>query len=75
MNNYLKALDGLRDEGVPADTVERVKRLFGWRPLEIIQIRPRESLRGNAFDAFGDAELRLEYIDAGRRAAHDALPP
>jgi predicted acylesterase/phospholipase RssA len=74
VNGYLRELDALRSEGVGAETIQRVKDVFGWRPVEIIQIRPPASLPGNAFEAFGNADLRREYIEAGRRAARDALP-
>lgn len=73
VNTYLKNLEQLRSEGVPDDIIARVKALFGWRKLEIVQIRPPERLPGNAFDAFGDHEQRLRYIDAGRQAAESQL--
>lgn len=73
VNGYLARLDALSAEGVPADVIERVKGVFGWRPLEIVTVRPERALRGNAFEAFGSHGLRLEYIDAGRRAAREGL--
>jgi hypothetical protein len=73
VNGYLAKLDALRTEGVPPEVIERVKGVFGWRPLELVQIRPERALRGNAFEAFGSQALRTEYIDAGRKAARDKL--
>jgi NTE family protein len=69
VNGLLDKLERLKSEGVPAEVVNRVKTLFGWRQLEIVQIRPAERLPGNAFDAFGNYAERLAYIDAGRKAA------
>jgi hypothetical protein len=73
VNGYLAKLDALRAEGVSPEVIERVKGVFGWRPLEVVQIRPEQALRGNAFEAFGNHDLRAEYIDAGRKAACDKL--
>jgi NTE family protein len=70
INGYLRQLDGL---GLAPDSLERVKAVFRWRPLEIVQIRPERALRGNSFSAFSDASLRAEYIAAGRAAASRAL--
>jgi len=74
VNGYLRALDALRSEGVAEGTLERMRSVLGWRPLEIVQIRPSAPLPGNGFEAFGNADLRREYIEAGRRAARAALP-
>lgn len=73
VNGYLEKLDALGAEGVSADVIERVKGVLGWRPLEIVQIRPEKTLPGNAFEAFGSHELRQEYVDAGRAAAREQL--
>jgi hypothetical protein len=73
VNGYLAALDALQNEGIPRETLERVKRVFGWRPLEIVQIRPAAALKGNAFEAFGEPRLRREYVEAGRNAAREKL--
>jgi len=74
VNEDLKKLDRLKSEGVPADVIERVKRELRWRPLEIVQIRPRKELEGNAFEGFGKhSPLRDAYIEAGREAAREKL--
>jgi len=73
VNARLAALDALKNEGIAPETIERVKGVFGWRPLEIVQIRPAAALQGNAFEAFGHPRLRREYIEAGRTAAQDKL--
>ena len=61
--------------GLPLDDAQRdaVVGALGWAPLEITEIRPAQPLRGNAFAALGDAQLREEYIQAGRDAAERAL--
>ena len=46
---------------------------LGWKPLEIVEIRPTEPLAGNAFSALGKPELRREYLQLGRRAAERAF--
>ncbi|MGC4087633.1 MAG: patatin-like phospholipase family protein [Polyangiaceae bacterium] len=73
VNARLRALEALQADGVPLDAIERVKRALGWRPLEIIQIRPQEALQGNVFEGFGNHTRRLEYIEAGRTAARAQL--
>lgn len=73
VNGILEKLEALREQGFSEDEVARVKRVFGWRHLEIVQIRPPQRLAGNAFDAFSEQSLRLEYIEAGRRAALSQL--
>jgi NTE family protein len=73
VNGYLEKLDALRGDGVSPEVIERVKGVLGWRPLELVQIRPERALRGNAFEAFGNHDLRAEYIEAGRSAARDKL--
>ena len=61
--------------GLPLDDAQRdaVVGALGWAPLAITEIRPERPLRGNAFAALGDAQLREEYIQAGRDAAERAL--
>ncbi|MFZ5896103.1 MAG: patatin-like phospholipase family protein [Myxococcota bacterium] len=73
VNGYLNKLEQLRSDGVPSEAIDRVKGVFGWRPLEIVQIRPPEALEGNAFEAFGNHDRRLAYIEAGRKAAQAKL--
>jgi hypothetical protein len=73
VNEILNKLERLKSDGVPADAIERVKRELGWKPLEIVQIRPSKPLEGNAFEAFGKAALRDAYIKAGREAAQATL--
>lgn len=51
----------------------RVLGTLGWKPLEIVEVRPPESLRGSAFSGLSDAALRDEYIRIGREAARRAL--
>lgn len=74
INETLAALSGLVGKnGFTEEHFEMVRQVLGWRPLEIIQIRPPESLPGNMLSAFADAGLRAEYIQAGRAAAEAQL--
>jgi predicted acylesterase/phospholipase RssA len=73
-------LDGLRClvEGgmLDARQLAAVKLALGWghkRMLDIIEIRPADTLRGGAFTGLANRSLREEYIEAGRCAAQDAL--
>jgi NTE family protein len=70
VNDYLRKLEGLE---LAPDALERVKSVFGWRPLEILQVRPEQALNGGSFSAFSDASLRAEYIQAGNAAASRVL--
>ena len=69
VNGMLKKIEALSEHGLSDAAVQQVKSALGWRKLEIVQIRPPEKLAGNAFEAFSDQARRLEYIEAGRRAA------
>lgn len=73
VNEDLRKLEHLKAEGIPADAIERVKQVLGWRPLNIVQIRPSKPLEGNAFEGFGKPALRAAHIEAGRRAAREML--
>jgi NTE family protein len=73
VNTYLAKLKHLQVEGVPADQLEKVRSVLGWRPLEIVQIRPESPLAGGAFSAFSNAQMRSDYVKAGRQAANQAL--
>lgn len=69
VNTMLNKVEALKAQGFSDAAVQQVKSALGWRKLEIVQIRPPEKLAGNAFEAFSDQARRLEYIDAGRKAA------
>jgi NTE family protein len=77
VNEQLARLDAL----VVADILTAAQRdevmsALGWsnrRRIEIIQIRPREALEGNAFLGFLSSELRRKYVEYGRAAAVSAL--
>jgi NTE family protein len=73
INRYLERLDNLADDKVPLDVIEKVKGIFGWVPLEIVQIRPPRPLDGSAFSAFSNTTQLKAYVDAGRAAARAAL--
>jgi NTE family protein len=59
----------LRDPAVPEAVRDKVRDALGWRPLDIVEIRPLKSLEGNAFAGFRSRELRQAYFDEGRRRA------
>ncbi|HKO89964.1 MAG TPA: patatin-like phospholipase family protein, partial [Polyangiaceae bacterium] len=73
INTYLRQIDGLRERGVPPDVIQQVKDIFGWVPLEIVQIRPARALDGSAFSAFSHPQQLKAYVEAGRAAAAAAL--
>ncbi len=74
VNQRLKALAGLVSRGDLTEAqAEKVRGVLGWKPLEILQIRPEEPLPGNAFEAFWDKDLRRQYVQMGREAAEREL--
>jgi len=73
INGYLRQLDALRAHGVAPDTIQQVKDVFGWVPLEVVQIRPARPLDGSAFSAFSNPAQLKGYVEAGRDAAGAAL--
>jgi NTE family protein len=74
INDQVKQLDGLLTAGrLTPEGAAAVKETLGWRPLEIIQIRPETPLGGNAISGFSDPRLRAEYIEAGRARATKVL--
>jgi predicted acylesterase/phospholipase RssA len=74
VNKKLAAV-GRALEDVSISDAERAAVLgaLGWKPLQIVEIRPEQPLRGNAFAALGNGDLRREYIGRGREAAEQAL--
>ncbi len=76
VNEKLSALNATLNT-LPLDAGQRAKVLdvLGWKPLELIEIRPGTSLPGNAFSALSKPALRVEYIELGRQAAERALSP
>lgn len=74
VNQKLDALTRVLNE-LPLDDAGRARVLgtLGWKPLEVVEVRPPEPLRGSAFSALSDAGLRDEYIRIGRDAARRAL--
>lgn len=76
VNDKLSALSKELDrQGLPAEQKAAALAALGWKPLEIVEIRPAEPLAGNPFSALGQPALRREYTDLGRRAAERALGP
>jgi NTE family protein len=73
VNRHLAELEALARDGVSPEVIQKVKAIFGWKPLELVQIRPPDALPGSAFRAFSNGSLRREYILAGREAAEIAI--
>jgi len=74
VNDKLAALSQeLERQGLSQEQRAGALASLGWKPLEIVEIRPTEPLTGNAFSALGQPALRREYLDLGRRAAERAL--
>jgi len=74
VNDKLAALSQeLERQGLSQEQRAAAMASLGWKPLEIVEIRPTEPLTGNAFSALGQPALRREYLDLGRRAAERAL--
>ncbi|HKO47233.1 MAG TPA: patatin-like phospholipase family protein [Polyangiaceae bacterium] len=65
----------LERQGLPPEQQAAALGSLGWKPLEIVEIRPAEPLAGNPFSALGQPGLRREYLELGRRAAELALGP
>jgi NTE family protein len=74
-NDALAALE----EAVPeVDCRRRVLGALGWssrRRVQVIEIRPRHELEGNAFSGWFSRRLRKDYACAGVAAAQHALTP
>ncbi|HEY0467691.1 MAG TPA: patatin-like phospholipase family protein [Polyangiaceae bacterium] len=74
VNEKLSALSHeLERQGLPPDQQASALAALGWKPLEIVEVRPSEPLAGNPFAALGQPALRREYLELGRRAAQLAL--
>jgi predicted acylesterase/phospholipase RssA len=77
VNRQLDNLDNLVEcRMLDAKQLAAVKLALGWkrkRTLDIIEIRPADTLPGGAFTALADRGLREHYIEAGRCAAQDVL--
>ena len=69
VNRALRALE----RALPLSSLrERALDALGWagrRVLDIVQIRPREALEGDAFAGFFSRRLRESYVREGREAA------
>ncbi len=73
-NDKLARLDALAERwGLSKAQRVELTEALGWRPVELVEIRPDRPLEGTPFSALHDRGLRKAYIDEGRRAATDAL--
>jgi len=77
VNHQLVGLERLRSgASLTRAQIAAVKQALGLadkRPIDIVEIRPRVDLPGGAFSGLSRRALRRAYLDAGRRAASDAL--
>ena len=73
VNRALRALE----RALPLSSLrERALAALGWsgrRVLDIVEIRPRETLEGDAFAGFFSQRLREDYVRAGHDAARASL--
>lgn len=73
-NLMLARLRGLVADGTLSPSqYDKVAEVLGFRPLQLIAIRPDAELPGNPFVGFLHRELRERYITAGEAAATRAL--
>jgi NTE family protein len=74
VNAKLERVEAVAAElGLNTQQREKIVAALGWKPLEVIEIRPEVPLEGNAFKAFGNGQLRRDYIELGVEAAERAL--
>jgi NTE family protein len=76
VNQRLAALEELRNHGLSADHLAKVKDALGWKGMKqigIVEIRPRVALEGNAFSAFFSKTRRREYIQIGEDRAWETF--
>lgn len=73
-NDRLKGVKtALESTRASRETTDAVLGALGWRELDLVLIGPDEELPGSSFSGFFRRELRQQYIQAGERAASDAL--
>jgi NTE family protein len=75
VNEKLAKLEELVKRGdLTVAQADEVKKITGWsRHIDLTYIRPERDLPGSAFAGFFNKQLRLDYLEAGRRAADAAL--
>jgi predicted acylesterase/phospholipase RssA len=74
-NHHLAAIEALAPL-LPADKMQGLRDALGLsrkRAVEIVLVRPPQTLQGNELSGFGNTQLRQAEIDAGRDAARNAL--
>lgn len=73
-NEKLRRIDVLAASwGLTVAQRAELREAIGWRPVELIQIRPDQPLAGTPFSGLHDRDLRKAYIAEGRRAAAEVL--
>ncbi|HZS35875.1 MAG TPA: patatin-like phospholipase family protein [Polyangia bacterium] len=75
-NQVIRGIDALASQGFTAAQLEQVRALVleeRRRIVDIVAIRPAAKLHGTAFTGFFDADVRSQYLAAGREAATLAL--
>jgi NTE family protein len=74
-NRQLAALDGLSKDLSP-QILQNLRSALGFerkRQVEIVQVRPPQTLAGNQLSGFGNREKTQAQIDSGRAAARAAI--
>ena len=74
-NRQLAVLQALAPD-LPAERLQALRTALGLgskRTVEIVMVRPPQTLMGNELSGFGDMKKRLQEIEAGRDAARTAL--
>jgi NTE family protein len=73
-NEKLERIDSLAVKwGLSPEQRAELMQAVGWRPVELVQIRPDHPLEGTAFSGLHDRELRARYVEQGRVAAAQVL--
>jgi NTE family protein len=74
VNASVRELEKLVAQGrLAAEQARQVLDVMGWRRVELVAIRPEHELPGNAFSGLFHRDLRVSYVEAGRRAARAVL--
>lgn len=74
VNESVRQIEAMAAQGrLSADQARQVLDVMGWKKVELIAIRPEQELPGNAFSGLFHRDLRVSYVESGRRAARAVL--
>jgi NTE family protein len=74
VNQSVRQIEEMVAQGrLSADQARQVLDVMGWKKVELIAIRPERELPGNAFSGLFHRDLRVSYVEAGRRAARAVI--